>query len=100
MHLILLDFHRVCQTILSEACESSEEQHKRAIRIPRKYFTNRKFTATENSDREPEINNVPLIRFCSAMVSVPVHLLKDLTSSLRFSAPKHHQQQAWTSTES
>lgn len=57
-------------------------------------------SATENPDRDPETNNFPLIRFCSAMVSVPVHLLKDLSSSLHSSAPKHHQQQAWTSTES
>lgn len=63
-------------------------------------FHKQKVSATENPDREPEINNFPLIRFCSAVVSVPVHLLKDLSSSLHLSAPKRHQQQAWTSTAS
>ena len=42
MHLILLDFCGVCQTVLGEARESSEEQHKRAICAPRKYFISRK----------------------------------------------------------
>lgn len=63
-------------------------------------FRKQKVSATESSDREAEINNFPLIQFCSVMVSVPVHLLKDLSSSLHSPASKHHQQQAWTSTES
>jgi len=63
-------------------------------------FHKQKASATEKPDRDPEINNFPLIQFCSAMASVPVHLLIDLSSSLRYSAPRHHQQQAWTSTKS
>lgn len=34
------------------------------------------------SNRELEINIFPSIQSCSAMVNVPVHLLKDLSSSL------------------
>lgn len=42
MHLILLGCCGACQTVLDEASESSEEQHKRTIEAPRKYFTSRK----------------------------------------------------------
>lgn len=96
-YLILLDFCGVCQIVLGEACESSEEQYKRAICAPRKYFTSRKAQLLKTLT-ESQKYNFPLIWFCSATVSVPVHLLKDLSSSLHSSAPKHHQQQAWTST--
>lgn len=41
LHLILLHFRGVCQTVLGEAYESSKEQRKRAICAPRKYFTSR-----------------------------------------------------------